>query len=55
MNPQFRQLPPAIIDAAMMTPLAEKVGLLRYAASVIIGSGLTGILTDSVNSQNAET
>ena len=26
-----------------------------YAASVILGSGLTGILTDSVNSQNAET
>ena len=26
-----------------------------YAASVILGSGLTGILGDSVNSQNAET
>ena len=33
MNPQFRQLPPAIIDAAMMTPLAEKVGLLRGGAA----------------------
>ena len=29
--------------------------LVIYAASVILGSGLTGILTDSVNSQNAET
>ena len=26
-----------------------------YAASVILGSGLTGILTDSANSRNAET
>ena len=26
-----------------------------YAASVILGSGLTGILTDSAHSQNAET
>ena len=27
----------------------------RNAASVILGSGLTGILTDSAHSQNAET
>ena len=25
MNPKFRQLPPAIIGATMMTPLAERV------------------------------
>ena len=33
MNPQFRQLPPAIIDAAMMTLLAERAGLLRGGAA----------------------
>ena len=34
MNPQFRQLPPAIIDAAMMTLLAERAGLLWGGAAV---------------------
>ena len=33
MNPQFRQLPPAIIGAAMMTLLAERAGLLRGGAA----------------------
>ena len=28
MNPKFRQLPPAIIGATMMTLLAERAGLL---------------------------
>jgi hypothetical protein len=34
MNPQFRQLPPAIIDAAMMTLLGERAELLRGGAAV---------------------
>ena len=33
MNPQFRQLPPAIIGAAMMTLLAERAELLRGGAA----------------------
>ena len=33
MNPKFRQLPPAIIGAAMMTLLAERAGLLRGGAA----------------------
>ena len=34
MNPKFRQLPPAIIGAAMMTLLAERAGLLWGGAAV---------------------
>ena len=33
MNPKFRQLPPAIIGATMMTLLAQRVGLLRGGAA----------------------
>ena len=33
MNPQFRQLPPTSIGAAMMTLLAERAGLLRGGAA----------------------
>ena len=33
MNPQFRQLPPAIIGATMMTLLAERAGLLWGGAA----------------------
>ena len=33
MNPQFRQLPATSIGAAMMTPLAERAGLLRDEAA----------------------
>ena len=33
MNPKFRQLPPAIIGAAMMTLLAQRAGLLRGGAA----------------------
>ena len=33
MNPQFRQLPATIIDATMMTLLAERAGLLRGGAA----------------------
>ena len=33
MNPQFRQLPATSIGAAMMTPLAERAGLLRGGAA----------------------
>jgi hypothetical protein len=33
MNPQFPAAPPAIIGAAMMTPLAERAGLLRDGAA----------------------
>ena len=33
MNPKFRQLPPAIIGATMMTLLAERAGLLRGGAA----------------------
>jgi hypothetical protein len=33
MNPQFPAAPPAIIGAAMMTPLAKRAGLLRDGAA----------------------
>ena len=33
MNPKFRQLPPAIIGATMMTLLAERAGLLWGGAA----------------------
>lgn len=33
MNPKFRQLPPAIISATMMTLLAERAGLLWGGAA----------------------
>ena len=33
MNPKFRQLPPAIIGATMMTLLAERAELLRGGAA----------------------
>eukprot|EP01043_Picozoa_sp_COSAG02_P032720 COSAG02_NODE_2199_length_9541_cov_28.299301_6_plen_66_part_00 len=65
MNPQFRQLPATIIDATMMTLLAERAGLLRGgAAAGHQGSrqrqrwcrcGAEERQANSVNSQNAET
>ena len=33
MNPKFRQLPPVIIGATMMTLLAQRAGLLRGGAA----------------------
>ena len=40
MNPKFRQLPPAIIGAAMMTLLAQRAGLLRGGGATILGGGV---------------